>query len=424
MKVLLVNYRYFVSGGPERYMFNISEMLEGHGHEVVPFSVRHSRNEHTPWEGYFVPPIASEDAVYFKDQGHSVRSTVRGLQRAFYSGEVHAAVQRLVRDAKPDVALVLQFLRKLGPSVLVALKEAGVPIVARLSDFGMVCPEQHMLRDAGVCRLCVTNGLVSSVRHRCVHGSLPVSAVACASTWFWKWRRYFDLIDYFVAPSSILAEQLKAAGYAPERIMVLPTFVNTDLYAAGGDRRRRIVYVGRLSREKGVHVLLAAYERLVRRQELSDVELVLAGDGQGSYSEEMITRGRAVSPPVSFAGMLDSEAVRSLLSGAMLSAVPSLWYENTPNSILESLAAGTPVAASDLGSMAEMIGGTDAGFLFRPGDPQDLADRLEEVLLEPARLAGMSRAARVLAETRYSPATHFAGLTSVFDAAISGTPPK
>lgn len=419
MRILLANSRYFVSAGPERYMFNITDMLERHGHEVVPFSVRYTRNEPSPWADYFVPPIAGEDAVYYRDHGHSPRSVARGLERAFYSREVYEGVQRLVRAQRPDAAIVLHFLRKLSPSVLVALKEAGVPVIVRLSDFGMLCPEQHMLRDGSVCRLCITDGLRSSIRYRCVHKSFSVSAMACASTWYWRWRKYFDLVDRFIVPSSIMGEEMVQGGYDPSRIVVLPTFVQAGLFNADGTRERYIAHVGRLAPEKGVHILLEAYARLLRQEGLGDIELHIAGGGEDAYASEIIARGRSISPQVRFLGMLDTEALRNMLSGAMLSVVPSMWYENCPNSILESLAAGTPVVASNLGSMAEMLGGTDAGLLFRPGDSHDLANQLESVLRGPDTLAHMSRAARELAETRYSPATHLAGLMRVLEGIVT-----
>jgi glycosyltransferase involved in cell wall biosynthesis len=231
--------------------------------------------------------------------------------------------------------------------------------------------------------------------------------------WFAKWRKYFDLIDHFIAPSAILRDEMIAGGYDGSRIVVLPTFVDAAQFDPDGARKRRIAYVGRLSPEKGVDVLLDAYERVLRHEGLRDVELFIAGEGERAYTGQLEAQARRISRQVEFVGTLDNEGVRRLLSGALLSAVPSLWYENLPNAILESLAAGTPVAASDLGSMAEVLRGTDAGFLFRPGDPGDLADGLVSVLSQSDTLTRMSRSARTLAESRYSPEAHLSGLLRV-----------
>lgn len=423
MKILSANHRYFVSGGPETYMFAVTDLLEKAGHEVVPFSVRYSRNRQTPWSEYFVDPIAGKDEVFFREHSRSLRSLTRGLQRSFYARDVYAAVSRLAAVCRPDVALVQHFLRKLSPSLLVALSDVGVPIVVRLSDFSMVCPEAHLLRDGQVCRRCLTGGLSSCLRYRCVQGSLGVSAVAGASLWLARRRRYFDLVDTFIAPSAIMREEMIAGGFDGERIVVLPTFVDATGFEAGAVRERRLVYVGRLSPEKGVEVLLDAFEKLIGRQGLGDVELHIAGDGDDAdYVARVTARGRQISPQVKFLGALDAGAVRRLLSSALVSVVPSLWYENLPNALLESLAAGTPVAATDLGSMRDVLRGTEAGLLFGAGDAADLADGLAGLLSRPDRLMRMSEAARSLAESVYSPQVHLAGLTGVLERACKRTP--
>ena len=420
MRVLLVNQHYFLSGGPERYMFGVTAMLERAGHTVVPFSVRYAENRPTPWSEYFAEPISGDGAVYFKDHSRSLGALHRGLQRAFYAPDVHAAVRRIVDVAEPDVALVQHYLRKLSPAVLVALKDSGVPIVVRLSDFGMVCPANTLLRRGRVCRLCVTGSLVHGVRYRCVQGSLGVSAVACAALWFARWRRYFDLVDYFVTPTALLREQMIDGGYDGSRIIVLPTFVDASRFDADRVRERRIAYVGRLSPEKGIETLLDAYRQLVARQEFADIELVIAGAGDEAYAERLRAKSHAGASAVRFVGMLDDDEVQNLLNGSLLSVVPSLCYDNLPNSILESFAAGTPVIASDLGSLTEVLRGTDAGVLFRPGDSGALADALASTLRQSAILAHMSGSAISLAESRYSPEMHLDGLLRVLRGATSG----
>ena len=418
MRIVLANYRYYVSGGPEKYMFAVTDMLEGAGHEVVPFSIRYAQNRYTPWSRYFVDPIAGDNQVYFRDHSKSPRTLVKALERAFYARDVERHATALANAVRPDVALVQHYLRKLSPSLLVAMRRTGVPIVVRLSDFGMVCPSFHLLRDAAVCRLCIDHGLRCSIVHRCVQDSFAASVVACASLTFARWRRYFDLVDCFIAPSEIMRGEMIAGGVTPDRIVVLPTFVDTLAYDVRRPRERRIAYAGRLAPEKGAHVLVQAHAKVVATPGLEDVELVLAGNAPRDYAERLrALAGRRLGQTVKFAGELDQSAVRDLLVTSMVSVAPSLWYENLPNAILESFAAGTPVVASDLGSMREAVHGTEAGVLVPPGDADALAGALIKVLQDQPLLAQMRSGARHLAESRYSPGHHLAGLLAVLDKA-------
>src|SRR5258708_16893475 len=175
MKVLIANHRYFVSSGPERYMFNIIDRLERAGHQVMPFSVRYAQNAETPYAKYFVPSLGNADQVYFDEHRSSLAALPRTLGRLFYSAEVERAVARMAEDTQPDVAYVLYYLRKLSPAILVGLKKRKIPIVARLSDYGMFCAEHHCLRDNHPCTLCLDGSVLHSVRHKCVKDSRLLS---------------------------------------------------------------------------------------------------------------------------------------------------------------------------------------------------------------------------------------------------------
>lgn len=421
MRVCIVNYRYFVSSGPERYMFAITELLERAGHEVVPFSVRYAQNEPSPWEGYFVDPIAGEREVYFRQHSWTPRAVRKSLERAFYSREVYDSLSRLVRDERPDVALVLKFQRKLSPSVLTALRDGAVPIVVRLSDFGMVCPEQHLTRDGHICEDCVGARLYwPSVRYRCVQGSLAASAVDALALTHARSRGYFDAIDRFIAPSSVMREKMIAGGFAAGRIVRLPSFATLDAHAGSGQRARRICFVGRIEPIKGVDVLIDGFAELVRRPGFQDVELVIIGDDATPEAERVKRRAedRRVANVV-FRGVGDAAAVTRVLSTSALSVVPSICHENLPLALLESLSCGTPVVGSDVRSIAEVLEGTGAGSLFRSGDAGDLARVLGTLLRDPSRLAAMRQAARHLAVECYSPQTHLTGLVRLFDEVVT-----
>ncbi|MGQ0619305.1 MAG: glycosyltransferase family 4 protein [Panacagrimonas sp.] len=423
MKVLIANYRYFVSSGPERYLFNITRHLEDRGHTVMPFSVTYSRNLETPYAKYFVPPIGGPDEVYFDQHRKTPATVLRTLSRLFYSPEVEKAIGRMVDETQPDVAYVLYYLRKLSPSLLVGLRKRGIPIVARISDYGMFCPELHCLRDEKPCTLCLGGNSLHSVRHRCVKGSFALSAMESMARSFHHVKGYFDLIDQFVATNPFMLEMMIKAGYPRERLTCIPTF--TDVEKFSPQRRAGepdyLVCVGRLDRPKGINVLIDAMARLRPRLERLPV-LKIAGAGHtASYVESLKQQAAdaGLGDQVQFLGNVEAGQIPDLLRGAICAVMPALWFENLPNTLIESMACGTPVVASDIGSLATAVSDGIDGLLARSGDAADLADKLERLISDRALRVRLSEGARQAATTRYSPKVHVDTLVGLLDAMVA-----
>lgn len=419
MKVLIANYRYFVSSGPERYLFNITAHLERQGHEVVPFSIAYAQNRETPYARYFVSPIGAADEVYFDQHKRSLATVPKTLARLYYSREVERAVGRLVEDTRPDVAYVLYYQRKLSPSLLVGLKKRGVPIVARISDYGMFCAELHCLREGRPCTLCQKGNPWHGVAHRCVKGSLPLSLAEAGARVFHAARGYFDLIDTFVVTNPFMLESMAEAGYPREKMVCVPTFTDVEQFSppAGDAVRDYMVFVGRLDRPKGVDVLLEAIA-LLRGRGLDVPLLKIAGAGHNTNYVESLEALRdrlGLQDAVTFLGNVEGAKVPDLLRGAVCAAIPALWFENLPNTLLECLATGTPVVASDIGSLAASIEDGVDGLLARPGDPTDLADKLARVITDPALRARLGANARASALKTFSPESHVRSVLSVLE---------
>jgi glycosyltransferase involved in cell wall biosynthesis len=417
MKILIANYRYFVSGGPERYMFNVIGALTDRGHDVIPFSIRYSQNHPTPYDRYFVSPLAGDDQVFFRDQPFTPGVVLKTLSRLFYAPDVEAAVKRLAEDTRPDVAYVLHYFRKLSPAVLVGLKKAGLPIVARLSDYAMLCPATSCSRDGHPCELCVRGDISASIRYRCVKGSLPISAVNAAATWYHRRRRYFDSVDYFVTTTRFMYDMMLSAGYAPERLVHIPTFVDSDFFHPSDQREVEgdpyFVYVGRLDYDKGVHILLDAWQRLKKGNKGRGFQLKIAGAASGDEGYAESLKAKDV-PDVAFLGELSKQAIADLVRNAYMAIVPSVCYDNLPNSVLESYASGVPVIASQIGSFKECVVENETGLLFEVGNSDELAQRMEAAIDHPGRVASMSLNARRAALDEYSPEKHLASLESLF----------
>jgi glycosyltransferase involved in cell wall biosynthesis len=210
-----------------------------------------------------------------------------------------------------------------------------------------------------------------------------------------------------------MASALAASGVQESRIRMIRTFVRAPADGPRLHRARRIAYVGRLAHEKGVHVLVDAFRILADNPRYDDVELHIAGDLSTLYGNLIRGRVESLGRRVSLRGFLSERQVREMLEGSLVSVVPSLWPENTPNAMLESLAAATPVIASNLGSMAEVLHGSGAGVLVPRGDPAALALALARTLEnEPGRL-DMAAAALAMARRTFAPEVHVSELLDV-----------
>jgi glycosyltransferase involved in cell wall biosynthesis len=416
MKILIANHRYFIASGAERYLFNVAPRLRALGHEVAPFALRNADNLPSPYTDYFASPVGRHDQTYFDEYAGSPVALAKSFSRLFYSREVERRVHRLCADLRPDIAYVLLFQRKLSPSLLVGLKRAGVPIVARLSDFGMFCAENHCVRNNAPCTLCIDGDIFHSVRHKCVRNSYVISAIHALATAFHRARGYLDLIDVMVTTNPFMTEMMLRAGVPERRLRCIPTFADLDVFkpAATPASSGYLLFHGRLDPTKGLPVLLAAVAQLPK----DAPPLLIAGAGQDpDYADELRARAAALKlgDRVNFLGYVPPDKVPELIIGARITIQPSAWFENMPHSVIESLACGVPVITSEIGTIScQLQDGVDS-LLFKTGDATDLAEKVSRLCADDALHARLSLGARAGAVARHAPEAHVQALITLFD---------
>jgi glycosyltransferase involved in cell wall biosynthesis len=408
-------------GGPERYLFNLKHILEEKGHTVIPFSIRYPKNEHSEFESFFASPVADEESILYKDQKWDVKTFFKTLERNFYSSEVESKLSDLIEYVKPDFAIVLQYLRKLSPSVLVALNQKKVPFIVRLSDYGLICPSHNLFRGNSICELCTTGNLINSVRHKCVHNSYGASTVNYLATKFHHSSGYFNLVNHFVSPSMALVNKFVEVGWSRERFSHLPTFANLPEGRTPKEREHKIVYAGRVEYIKGVHLILEALKILKETKNLA-VPLEIAGGGSEDYVNGL--KSYCIEnhlTEVKFLGDLKKNELFDLYESSAVSIVPSLWYDNMPNSALESLSLGTPVIGPNHGCFPEFIFDDENGLLFRPGDAEDLAKKIHTILNNDDNdIEKMKDNAISCIRTHFSADRHYQILMSIIDKVKKG----
>lgn len=375
VKVLLCHNFYREPGGELRAVELQRELLERRGHRVASLT-RNSR-EIDDWG-----PL---DKLRFPATVLWSRRTER---------EVRDAVER----ERPDVAHVHNVFPLLSPSLYRALARSGIPIVQTIHNYRLLCPNALFYTRGEICRRCKHGNTFHAVRLRCYRDSRVLSGIYAASLALHRRRGTFGRVDRFLAPNDFVARELAEGGIAPsERITVVPHFLPTPLHPPEppDEVEPYALYLGRLSPEKGVDLLLEAFEGL------PDHRLVVAGDGPDREALEDFATRRKLDH-VHFAGFVTGERKRRLLARAWVTVIPSRVLEVFPLALLESLEAGVPVVVSGHGGLAAVVDEPRGGLWFRPGDSKDLRDRLAGIFENADLRRTLSSRARRQVETHYT----------------------
>jgi len=283
-------------------------------------------------------------------------------------------------------------------------------VVMTLHDYKLACPSYHFLAGGSVCEACVEGGFRQAVKRRCKGGSLAASAALASESWLHRRFGAWDPVGRFVSPSRFLAGRLRAAGVYPDRLQVLPHFVDLDEIPPRCGPGRGVVYAGRLAHEKAVDVLVEAVALAGPA-----VELDVFGDGPERPTLE--ARAAEVAPGrIHFHGRRSREDVLAALAGALVAVVPSRAHENQPMSVLEAFGACVPVVATALGGTPELVEPGINGWLVPANDAEALAGALREAVSDPEHAAILGRHARSRVAEEFTPRRHLAALDAAYAA--------
>lgn len=409
MKIVLVNYRYFISGGPERYYFNIKEILEREGHEVIPFSIKGSRNLPAgEYEKYFLDVV--DDEVYFaQTKKKSLRVVAKSFTRMFYSFEAKRKFGQLLDDTKPDLVYIMHFHNKMSPSIIDAARKRHVPVIHRISDFQYMCPNALFYNDRmGVCEDCLKGRRWSCVTHKCVLNSTVYSGIKMAAKWLHDVMGVTKKIDAFVVPSTFTISKLHEYGIPMEKLHHIPTFFNLKEENPQVEYQPYVLFVGRIEKQKGLMTLVKAFEN-------TNYELKIIGFSNDGYEEELKQYLSDKQHHIEFLGRKNFDEIVPYLKTCLCTVVPSEWYDNFPNVILESFAYKKAVIATDFGSLPELVKDVETGLTFRYGDSQDLISKVGSLLAQPEQAKQMGEKAYEAVASKYSPKAHYDILITLFN---------
>lgn len=402
MRILHVNKFVYRRGGAEGYMLDVAGIQRAAGHEVAFYGMAHPENDPTEFSSEFAPYIEMNPPPA------GAAGQLRGFARMVWSTAAASGLSAVLDRFRPDVVHLHNVYHQLSPSVLAPIRRRSVPAVMTLHDYKLACPTYNFLAHGEVCEACLGGRFHNAVRRRCKDGSLAASTAAAVELTLHTMTDAYGPVGLFLCPSHFMATKMEEAGVYTDRLRWIPHFVEaatvrpTDAQGAG------VVFAGRLSAEKGVDVLIAAFARMA-----PGVTLHIAGDGPERQKLEALATEHAPGR-VLFHGRVAKDDLHDLIRSSTVVVLPSRWYENQPMIVLEAFACGVPVVGTHLGGTPELVEPGVDGQLVAAGDPTDLAAALETFVADPARAFEMGRKGRARVERDFAPDAHLHRLGELY----------
>lgn len=364
-------------------MQRIVDLLKGHGHEVE---------------------------FFFRDSA-DIPSMFLGKFRSFFTGifsyKSRQEVARILKEFQPDIVQIQNLFPLISPSVLPVIKAHSIPVVMRLSNYRLICPNGLFLAHGVLCQKCRKGKEYFCVIKNCESSICKSLGYALRNWVARKFRFYHDNVTLYYAQTEFQKNILVSEGFAAERIDVIPNMVNINTIPHHGELGKYVGFAGRISPEKGISTLIIAAAKC------TNISFKLAGDYR--RLPEL-----ASSNPVNveFLGNLDKVNLEKFYQDCRMLIMPSICFEGFPGVLIEAMLHGKPVICSRIGGLPEIVKNEKTGLLFAPGDADDLAQKIEYLWGRPELCKKMGEAGREKVMNEYSPDKYYNRLMNVYEKAI------
>lgn len=389
MHILQVHNFYQQPGGEDIVLANEEKLLTRKGHQVVQY-------------------VLHNDAIPEMSKIHVAIDT-------FWNNNAYRAIRSKIHKHGIDVIHVHNTFPLVSPAIYYAADAEGVPVVQTLHNYRLICPAATFFRDGENCEECLGKFFAwPGVRHRCYRHSAAASGTAALMIAAHKmFGTYRSKVAVYIALSQFSMKKFVDGDIPRERIRVKPNFVLEDP-TIGSGYGGYALFVGRLAPEKGIDTLLKAWSALK-----IPIKLKIAGDGP---LRPLVASAAETNPRVEYLGQCPRDRVNELMRNAALLVFPSEWYEGSPLSVMEAMACGTPVLATNIGSLSEMIVPGKNGFLFPPEIPGEhlasLIASLERLFANKDTLDGMRYSTRQYYETHFAAGPNYEALMAIYNSVV------
>lgn len=327
-----------------------------------------------------------------------------------------AAFRRHATAFRPDVVHVHNTFPLLSPAILSAARDGGAAVVATLHNYRMICAQGGFLRSHRICTECLTRrSSWPCVVHGCYRGRVGSVPVAAAIGWHRRAQTWQQEPHALIVLTEFQKAKMMQAGFPEGRLHVKGNFTPAAEPVPWKDRDPTVVFLGRVSEEKGIRTLLDAWELLGSRAP----KLSIIGAGEDLAGVQARVRSSSVSSKIELMGSLPHSEAMQVLARSCLLVFPSIWYEPFGLSVIEAYARAVPVLASRIGSLPDLVHEKRTGALFAPGDAGMLAERILGLWNEPGELERLALEAHHEWAIRHAPQANLARLEEIYRAARS-----
>lgn len=362
MRILMVNKFLYPRGGSESYMLKLGDCLKKQGHQVEYFGMYDEKNT-----------VSNSQNITTQNMDFHSSAVSRYLYpfKIIYSFEANKKIGQVLDEFKPDIVHMNNINFQLTPSIIYAVKKRGIPLVQTVHDYQMICPNHlfYSFSENKPCERCLGGSKLNCIKYNCIHDSKVKSILGVVEAKLYSVLKTYKLVDLYVCPSNFLENKLLASSdiYKGKTYTIHNFIEKKNDYKIIEDNEPYIVFVGRLSKEKGVE-LLAETAKL-----LPQYKFLVVGNGP---DEEVLHN----IPNIVLTGFLTGQALTDTMANAKILLAPSVCYENCPLSILEAHSMGVPVVTMNSGGMAELVKDGVTGTLVQAPTADSVAQAIEKTL--------------------------------------------
>ena len=387
MKILLVHNRYQQYGGEDATFETEKMLLQDNGEEV-------------------------RTLIFDNNEIKGLKQKIKTGFQMIYNSNSERLMDVTINEFKPDVIHIHNFFYVASPSVFFSAHRHKIPVIVTLQNYRLICSGGFLMRDSQPCELCVEKVFpLSGIRYGChrnsrmgtAHLTMYTGIHKLWNTWNSKVTRYIAVTEF--GRNKYIHSSLKLA---PEKIVVKASSV------AGADpsdfqaRQRNFLFVGRLSKEKGIDVLLRAFAH-------TDLHLEIIGDGPLRPLVEQYT---SEHQNITYSGYRDKAYIISQLRACAAMIFPSVWYECLPVTILEAFSTGTPVIISNVGNLNEIVTDQYNGLHFQANDAQHLQNIVQHFNTNREIYKSLYSNARKTFLEKYTHEVNYSNLMTIYIRAI------